>query len=115
MSKLDSLNSESVQDYVELHEDVSNALSALPEFGYNNQKNISDIDKAQDILNELNNLLQHYIHTRKNYESSFGKLLDMLDEAGISQCVDDLVAVRRNVRKKGNPSKKSFPANVSNF
>lgn len=96
------LDIKTIQDIVLMHEDMAAALSALPDFGYHSTQNIQDIEKAEDTLNTMRNILQFYIQTGTEYQETFHQVMTLLKEMGVSQCVDDLITVRRNSRKSKN-------------
>lgn len=99
MSDINKLDPKLIQHLELMHGDMEAALQSLPDFGFNNQTQLNEIQSAQGVLNELRMTLQYYIYTHNVYYENFEKLLNLLKEAGVSQCVDDLITVRRNVRK----------------
>lgn len=101
--KISELSLKSVRDIALMQEDFSSAISSLPDFGYSTKKNLEDIKKAQAILNDLQSTLETVMNTSNTYRSIFDKLQKLLSDAGVSDCVDDLVAVRKNSRRKEEP------------
>lgn len=91
------LDFNSIKEMVLINEDLCAALSSLPDFGFNNYE---DIQRAQSMVNELRMMLEYYVFTENKYRETIGNLLKFLDEAGIVRCVDDLITVRKNFRKK---------------
>lgn len=92
------LDLKAVQDTILMHEDVSAALASLPDFGFMSKKNLEDIERAREIVDDLRLMLQYYINTGNHYQETFNQLLKLLEDAGVFQCVDDLIHVRRNSR-----------------
>lgn len=60
---------------------------------------MSYINHARVVLDDLHQLLQQYVETGTQYQQKLNALLNLLDEAQVSDCVNDLVAVRRNARR----------------
>lgn len=94
---IEQLNFKSIKDMVLINEDLYSALSDLPDFGFNN---FDDIQRAQKMVNELRMMLEYYVFTENKYRETFGSLLKFLEDAGVVHCVDDLITVRKNGRKK---------------
>lgn len=93
------LNDDSIKKITLLHEDIAAALSLLPNFGWEDGKTSSDVQRASAIINDLHQMLQHYVSVGNSYQQKFERLSTLLEEAGVSDCVNDLVAVRRNARR----------------
>lgn len=81
-----------------MHEDVAAALASLPDFGFISKKNLADIQQAQNMLNDLRMMLGNYIYTQNKYRETLGSLKNFLQQSGVSECVDDLITVRKNSR-----------------
>lgn len=101
--KNSELSQKSVRDIALMQEDVSSAISSLPDFGYSSKKNLEDIRKAQALLGDLQSTLDSVVDTSNAYRQIFDKLQKLLTDAGVSDCVDDLIAVRKNSRRKEEP------------
>lgn len=93
------LDLKSIKDILVMHEDVSSALSALPDFGY---KNLEDIRRAEAMLDELRMMLHGFIYFSNSYQDSFNSLIKLLNDTGLFQCVEDLMKVRGNSRGNFN-------------
>jgi hypothetical protein len=96
---IEAIDLKSVEKVILMHEDVSAALSSLPDFGFMTKKNLADIQEAQNMLNDLRMMLGNYLYTENKYKETFGSLFKLLDQSGVSECVEDLISVRRNSRK----------------
>src|SRR5688572_26922073 len=99
MAKIMDIDLKDVQNLILMHEDVSSALTSLPDFGFSCEESKLKIQYARNIVNELKNMLHHVLSTGSRYEESFKDLQKVLEEAGVSQCVDDLITVRQNSRR----------------
>lgn len=97
------LNVKAVQDIVMMQEDLSSAIAVLPDFGYYSPENLENIKRAQVMLQELRSTLENFVDTGNTYQETFVKLKKLLSEAGVSECVNDLIAVRKNSRRKEEP------------
>lgn len=94
-----NLDLKSVDQLKTMHKDVIEALSWLPDFGFSSPKNQDDIAKASALLEDLGTLLEYFVYIGNYYQDTLSKLKELLKDAGVSQCVDDLVTVKRNARR----------------
>jgi hypothetical protein len=99
MSNDFQLNDKSIQHVSLLHKDLDSALELLPNFGLQDQETLSRIQDARSMISELNQILQHYVKAGKNYQQMLADFQMLLQEAGVSECVEDLIMVQRNARR----------------
>lgn len=93
------LTEETIRNTALLHSDISAALMSLPSIGWKDTQSMSYIQTAHTMLDNLQIVLQQYINIGTQYQKTLTQLLTLLEKSNISDCVSDLVAVRRNARR----------------
>lgn len=80
------------------YEDLTAALGCLKDFGFETERNLADLTQAQNIMKDLKQMLESYVHAGKKYREMHEYLMKLISDAGMAECVEDLLMVRKNSR-----------------